>query len=152
MIQTHPNKGDLIAGYPLCTLESYAQRKFWEPLGLTRKDFSFAYILRCYPEGKYPTGHCKVTAEKTCRQYDKQTIKKFKPTLFLATFAFRDVLETPSFTTLLFSTFKKALKMSEKEKAAILMGQETVNLVNPYLGKGGLKAWQGHFWKGEWGW
>ena len=141
-----------MAGYPLCTLESYAQKKFWEPLGLTRKDFSFAYILRCYPEGKYPTGHCKATSERTCRQYDKDVIKKFSPSLFIATFGFKDVLETPSFTSLVKSSFSKAKRLSESNKVAILLGAETVNLVNPYLTKGGLKGWQGHFWKGEWGW
>lgn len=152
LIQNHPNKGDLLQRYPLSVMESFANRRIWKPLGLTREDFSFAYILRCYPEGKYPIGNCKLGAERTCRQYDKEVIKRFNPNLYIATFSFKDVLETPSFTSLVVSTFKKATRFTVKDKVAILMGQETVNLVNPYLSKGGLKAWQGHFWKGEWGW
>ena len=154
LIQAHPTKSDLLVGRPLTSTEGFAKRKIWDPVGLKREDFSFAYVLRCYPEKQYPIGKDKLIAERTCRQYDNMVIKKFSPTLFISTFGFKDVFETPSFTPLVKAAFDKARRFSEKgtEKVALLLGSETVNLLNPYLTKGGLKAWQGHFWKGEWGW
>ena len=140
-------------------------------LGISKENLIVSHVLRC-ASFEYPTGKMKVDAERVCRSWDNKSVGpgglptisggliKWDPNLFIITFGLDDCLEmsrsekakSDAFHACMINDFAKALRFAGSGfRPMVLMGKEPMHLF-PFTRKwqGGVKAWRGHWWEGNW--
>jgi hypothetical protein len=129
-----------------------------ERLGYQRSDILFTSVLRCRLAGfgkeAYPFEAIRANAENHCRQYDDR-IHAFAPNRFLITYDLWGALKTPGIKKILARHVKRALDWAADPaiRPMIFLGERPASLVYNYgfrTGNGGIKAWNGHWWDGNW--
>lgn len=162
-----PSSDDVLEQKPWAGRAGFAwAQKYLKPFGLSIYDVFIGHVLRCQPKerkwGKpvYPTAKLRRDAELRCRQYDGQCwsgpktreggLLALDPNLFVVTFHPSDALPVPALGRLIYRDVEKAVKkMKEGFRPLILMGDESKDLVAPWM-KGSVKFWRGNWYTGSW--
>lgn len=113
-------------------------------LGFKVEDTPIFHLLRCknYP---YPVGTWKDGAEKSCRTHDS-LLTEFNHSITMITFDPSELFSVPAYTRQLHRDMEKAVKLSEHGKVLVAVGDNAAKHVASFIeGRGGLKAWHGHY-------
>jgi hypothetical protein len=158
LVFAFPTKDDITEREGLSgDMGGYILRNYVYPFGFKKAELLVSYVLRCLPPWSrryqkyaYPTGRTKERAEVACRVHDKEIVK-FDPNIFLITFSPREVLKVPSYRRQLLADMEKVKRLvSDGYKPLVLFGNEPAALHAPFIeGRGGSKAFRGHFWEGK---
>lgn len=166
MMFEFPAGDDIVEGRPLVSRGGQAWlRRLVYALGHRKDEVLICNTLRCRPrQGRYPTGVDQRQAELCCRAHDGTQwggdidvpggLLAFDPNVFLVSYNPGDILDTPSLYRLVRRDVEKAFSLADRDyRPLMLMGKGPAFLVAPWLqGKGGIKAWRGHWWEGSWPW
>ena len=159
-MQSAPQNSDLISQVPWSGSWGWKWTKeLLETHGLTRDNVVLMNVLRCGFKD-YPTGAAKIRAEKTCRYWDafhnvnglpfSGGILHYNPNLYVITYDPTDWPKVGAYMQQTKLDVAKALRFADRGyRPLVLMGIEAVKLVAPWLGPGGIKAWRGHWWEGD---
>lgn len=136
-------------------------------VGVKIDEINIVHVLRCYPGGAgYPIGSTRKNCERSCRAFDLGDSQDAgqvpggdvppgrtaffgidpAPELALITFDPADLMKVPAYTRMLHRDMKKAAKLAEKKRIVIGLGEGAARYLAPFIeGRGGLKAWHGHY-------
>lgn len=122
--------------------------------GYDRADVFITHVLRCGQRDLgYPTARDRLLAENNCRTYDKDLLT-WQPNLFLISFGMDAVMKQSTLTQVVRRHVQKAFQFADEGyRPLILVGDHAASLIFPYgfqVGNGGIKAWHGHWFPGEW--
>jgi hypothetical protein len=144
-------------------------REYCEPFGLDRENLVIEYVLHCLPPWNkrlrardYPASSMRANAESVCDRFSwlqgkgpdlvPGGIVGWDPNLFVLAFDPADTIRIPALTRLIQRSVEKAAHFAaEGYRPCVLFGEESVVTQAPFIkGRGGLKAWSGHFFEGKW--
>ena len=165
LLLSFPHNADILERMPLKgDWWNYILREFLYPSGFKKENLLVSYVLRCKPpwnpkrrQPGYPTGRTRDMAEIGCRVYDDrhmvdgelepQGLLNFDPNIVLVTFDLKDVLGVPAYKRQIQRDLQKAKMLVEKGyRPLVTFGSEATELHLPWVrGKGGAKAFRGHF-------